>query len=92
MHADAQHMEEINRHRAAIDELDLQIVALLNKRQEHALAIRSIKPAASLALFDARREEEIIEMAQAYSKGPLYPENIREIFTTILKVSKEVPE
>ena len=81
----------INEHRAIIDVLDKQIVALLNERQSHALAIRALKPEAHLSLFDPRREEEIINNLQQYNEGPLYPDNLREIYTTILKVSKEVP-
>ena len=83
--------QEIMQHRAAIDALDKQIVSLLNERQTHALAIRALKPGASMPLFDARREEEILEHVQSYNEGPLYPDNLREIYTTLLKVSKEVP-
>lgn len=87
-----ENVQQIQHHRDAIDEIDKQLVALLNQRQTHAMAIRSLKPAANMGLFDARREEEIIERAQQYNEGPLYSDNVREIFTAILKVSKEVPE
>lgn len=92
MAEDNHNMEAIFQHRQAIDQLDKQIVSLLNQRQEHALAIRALKPAANLGLFDAKREEEIIEGVQSYSEGPLYPDNLRDIYMAILKVSKEVPE
>lgn len=84
--------EQIEELRAKIDEIDHQIVVLLNERQKQALAIRSLKPEVHLGLYDPRREEEIINGLQAYNEGPLYPDNLREIYTTILKVSKEVPE
>ena len=83
--------EKIDRHRIAIDEIDGKLVALLNERQRHALAIRGLKPQAGLALFDAKREEEILQAAAASSTGPLYPDHVREIYSAILKVSKEVP-
>jgi len=83
--------EQIAEHRAKIDEIDRQIVVLLNERQKQALAIRELKPDAHMGLFDPKREEEIINGLQEYNKGPLYPDNLREIYTTILKVSKEVP-
>ncbi|MBQ9021829.1 MAG: chorismate mutase [Eggerthellaceae bacterium] len=84
-------MDAIIKHREAIDALDAQIVDLLNKRTEHALEIRALKPAAGMPLYDAKREEEILEAIEACNKGPLYPDNLREIFELILKVSKEVP-
>ena len=36
--------EQIQEHRAKIDEIDRQIVALLNKRAGHSLVIRGLKP------------------------------------------------
>ena len=37
-------LAEIQEHRAKIDEIDKQIVALLNKRAVHSLVIRGLKP------------------------------------------------
>lgn len=91
MGEDNQNLAEILQHRAVIDALDKQIVSLLNERQTHALAIRQLKPGAQMGLFDPKREEEIIDGLQEYNQGPLYPDNLREIYTAILKVSKEVP-
>ena len=83
--------EQIQRHRAQIDELDKQIVDLLNKRVSHSLVIRGLKPDANMGLYDAKREEEIFEKVDALNEGPLYNENLREIYAAILKVSKETP-
>mgnify|MGYP001856405432 FL=1 len=52
-------LAEIQEHRAKIDEIDRQIVALLNKRAGHSLVIRGLKPGAHLGLYDPKREEEI---------------------------------
>ena len=83
--------EEIQEHRAKIDEIDRQLVALLNKRAGHSLVIRGLKPGAHLGLYDARREEEIFERVDGYNEGPLYNENLREIYASIHKVMKETP-
>ena len=72
--------QQIEKHRNQIDELDKQIVDLLNKRA-----------AAKMGLFDAKREEQICEKIDACNDGPLFNENLREIYTTILKVMKETP-
>lgn len=68
-----------------------QLVALLNERAGHSLDIRALKPEAKMGLFDPKREEEIFTKVCSYNEGPLYNENLREIYTAILKVMKEVP-
>lgn len=84
-------LEQIEKHRGEIDELDKQIVDLLNKRAGHSLVIRGLKPDAKMGLFDAKREEEIFAKINSFNSGPLYNENLREIYSTILKVMKETP-
>lgn len=82
---------QIEEHRAQIDELDRQIVALLNERALHSLQIRELKPGAKMGLYDPRREEEIIQKVAKMNTGPLYNEHLREIYEAILKVMKEAP-
>lgn len=82
---------EIEEHREKIDEIDKELVRLLNMRAGHSLAIRGLKPDAKMGLFDAKREEEIFAKVTSYNEGPLYNENLHEIYVTILKVMKEVP-
>lgn len=84
-------LAEIEAHRAKIDEIDQQIVALLNKRAGHSLVIRGLKPGARMGLYDPKREEEIFARVNSYNEGPLYNENLREIYEAILKVMKETP-
>ena len=84
-------LEKIEEHRAKIDEIDKQLVALSNKRAGHSLVIRGLKPGANMGLYDPKREEEIFEKVDSYNEGPLYNENLREIYASILKVMKETP-
>lgn len=83
--------QQIEKHRRQIDEIDRELVELLNRRAGHSLVIRGLKPDAKMALFDAKREEEIFEKIDSYNDGPLYNENLRKIYTTILEVMKETP-
>jgi chorismate mutase len=76
--------------RERIDRIDDRIVELLNERATLALEIRSIKPIASMALYDPRREEEIFARLAGVNAGPLYADNIREIYAAILHVMKEL--
>lgn len=82
---------EIQKHRAEIDAIDRELVALLNKRAGHSLVIRGLKPEAKMGLFDAKREEEIFAKIDEYNDGPLYNDYLHEIYATILKVMKETP-
>ena len=84
-------LAEIQKHREQIDAIDRELVALLNKRAGHSLVIRVLKPGAHMGLYDPRREEEIFAKIDGYNEGPLYNENLREIYATILKVMKETP-
>jgi chorismate mutase len=83
--------QQIQQHRDQIDELDQKIVALLNERAGHSLAIRALKPGANMGLFDPKREEEIFKKVEGFNEGPLYNDYLREIYSTILKVMKETP-
>ncbi len=82
--------EQISLHRSRIDEIDCQIVQLLNERAVHALAIRELKPQVQLGLYDPKREEEIFINLSKCNTGPLYAENLREIYEAILHVMKEL--
>ena len=44
-----------------------------------------------MGLYDPKREEEIFARVNSYTEGPLYNENLREIYEAILKVMKETP-
>ncbi len=83
-------IKTIEEHRMKIDEIDLQLVTLLNARAEQSLAIRALKPSAHLGLYDPKREEEIFEAVESVNEGPLYNDDLRQIFATVLKVMKEL--
>lgn len=76
--------------RGRIDELDCDIVRLLNERAALALQIREIKPSVGKPLYDPKREEEIFAKLAKCNEGPLYGDNLREIYETVLHVMKEL--
>lgn len=84
-------LAQIDGHRAQIDSIDKKIVALLNEREAHSMAIRMLKPTAEMQLFDAAREDAILDDICAMNKGPLTEGSLREIYATLLKVMKENP-
>jgi chorismate mutase len=76
--------------RAGIDGIDERIVGLLNDRAKLALEIRGLKPQANLSLYDPKREEEIFANLAQWNSGPLYADNLREVYEAVLHVMKEL--
>jgi len=76
--------------RARIDAIDCQLVKLLNERAQCSLDIRALKPSAHLGLYDPKREEEIFASVAKCNEGPLYGDDLREIYEAILHVAKEM--
>lgn len=80
--------DEIARLRAAIDELDAQIVELLNERAMHVLGVRQAKIESNLDQFDPEREAEIQERLSRLNDGPLSDADLQRIYETLLDVMK----
>ena len=59
----------------------MRAVGALVRRRTGAYSVEAV----------ARREEEIFARVDSYNEGPLYNENLREIYATILKIMKETP-
>lgn len=76
--------------RSRIDEIDCELVKLLNERAKASLEIRSLKPQVNWGLYDPKREEEIFANLAKCNDGPLYAENLREVYSAILHVMKEM--
>lgn len=82
--------QRISEIRERIDGIDCQIVKLLNERAAASLEIRSLKPQVHWGLYDPKREEEIFANLAKCNEGPLYADNLREIYSAILHVMKEL--
>lgn len=90
MAEDMEAQAKIAEHRERIDAIDCQLVRLLNERATESLAIRQLKPSVHWGLYDPKREEEIFVNLARCNEGPLYAENLREIYEAILHVMKEL--
>jgi chorismate mutase len=82
--------ERIEELREGIDQIDCKIVGLLNDRAKLALEIRELKPQVNWGLYDPKREEQIFTNLAQCNDGPLYADNLREVYETILHVMKEL--
>ena len=76
--------ERIKDLRERVDEVDRDLVRALNERARVVQEIVAIKDEAGVALFDPKREEEILQRAVEYNEGPIYDASMREIFELIL--------
>ena len=88
--ANAEAQARIAQIRDRIDAIDCQLVQLLNERAQCSLDIRALKPSANWGLYDPKREEEIFANVAKCNAGPLFAENLREIYEAILHVAKEM--
>jgi chorismate mutase len=90
MTEDNEARQRIDTLREDIDAIDCRIVQLLNERAGKALEIRELKPQVNLGLYDPKREEQIFGNLARCNEGPLYADNLREIYEAILHVMKEL--
>lgn len=77
--------EKLSKYREEINDIDKKIVDLLNKRAVIVMKIKRLKEDKNVPLYDARREEELFDNIIKYNKGPLYNDNIIQIFESILR-------
>ncbi|MDD5660155.1 MAG: chorismate mutase [Actinomycetota bacterium] len=82
---DPDYDKKISKYRDEINRIDKGIVEYLNERAKVVLAIKKLKKKNNLPLYDARREEELLNNITKYNKGPLYNDNIIQIFESILR-------
>jgi chorismate mutase len=78
--------------RSRIDELNLELVRILGKRAECALAIAELKKKKMLPVLDAARERQVLETVLARNPGPLPDESVRRIFECIMAEHRRLEE
>lgn len=81
---------DIDNWRIRIDELNDELIALLNKRARYALEIGKIKKTLKLPIYDAARENAVLEAVSKLTTGPLSPESIKNIFQVIMQETRKV--
>jgi chorismate mutase len=80
---------KLKKKRKEINLLDLKLLTLLNQRLRMALEIGKIKKEMGKKIDDPRREKEVLERLKLKNKGPLKDEDLKKIFTTIMKVCRK---
>ena len=75
--------------RQEIDQIDDQIVKLLEERMHLVEGVVAYKKASGKAILDTKREEVIFEKVRNHVSNKKYEETIVEIFSDILKRSRD---
>jgi chorismate mutase len=76
--------------RKKIDELDLQIVALISARAQAAVEIGKLKRSTFMPVYEPNRERVIFDNVRAANKGPLPDIELTHIYERIIDVMRAV--
>ena len=80
--------QKLKQKRKKINLLDQKLLSLLNHRLHIALEIGKIKKEMGKKSYDPKREKEVLERLKRKNKGPLKEEDLKKIFTTIMKLCR----
>jgi chorismate mutase-like protein len=81
--------QKLKTKRKVLDLIDQKLLTLLNQRLRIALEIGKIKKGIGKKIYDPKREKEVLERLKRKNKGPLKEEDLKKIFTTIMKVCRK---
>lgn len=74
----------LDQYRSQIDEIDIEIIDLLNKRTRIVERIGAVKREASLPVYEPKREDMVFRNVIAHNKGPLSEAAARRLFERII--------
>ena len=81
--------QKLKEKRKEIDLIDQRLSTLLNQRLRMAQKIGKIKKEMGQKIYDPKRESEVLEKLERRNKGPLKEEDLKKIFTTIIKICRK---
>jgi chorismate mutase len=76
--------------RKEIDQVDVELLELLNKRARLAIEVGALKEAAGLPLCDAERERFVLQRLQQANAGPLCALAVARLFRRVILESRRV--
>jgi chorismate mutase/prephenate dehydratase len=83
-------LDDLARHRAAIDALDREILARLNERARHAQAIGEIKGEG--VAYRPERETQVLRGLHAANAGPLPNESVTAVFREVMSACRALEQ
>jgi chorismate mutase/prephenate dehydratase len=85
-------IEELQRLRSEIDELDARIVRLLNKRARLGLQAGKAKVRNGQSVADSEREREVLIRVAMANEGPFPQEALLAIYRQLIETIKRLEE
>ena len=76
--------------RKEIDQVDMELLELLNKRARLAIEVGALKEVAGLPLSDPERERMVLQRLQQANAGPLDAPAVARIFRHVIRESRRV--
>jgi chorismate mutase/prephenate dehydratase len=80
--------EELKGQRKKIDLIDRELLNLLNRRLRIALEAGKIKKKMRKKIYDPKREKEVLGNLRSRNKGPLKDEDLKKIFSAIIRICR----
>ncbi|MGG5337514.1 chorismate mutase [Enterococcus pernyi] len=80
--------ESLEELRQSIDQIDHQLVELLEKRMATVTKIGDVKRATNQAVYDGKREQQVLDKVASWLKTPEYSETILATYADIMKHSR----
>ena len=82
--------EDLTRCRVQIDQLDIELLNLLNRRTSIVEEIGRIKQELELGIYEPKREEQVFANVLFHNGGPLPPDSVKRIFERIIDEMRTV--
>jgi len=83
-------LNDLVRCREMIDDLDLRLLDLLNRRTAIVEEIGRIKQDLQLAIYEPKREDQVFENIVGHNHGPLPHDAAKRIFERIIDEMRNV--
>jgi 3-deoxy-7-phosphoheptulonate synthase / chorismate mutase len=83
---------ELQELRAQVDEINMQILALLNRRADVVSKIGKVQAQMGTSFYDPAREAEMLDALQQANRGPFSNETIKALFREIFRASMALEE
>ena len=81
--------ESLETLRQKIDTIDRELVALLEKRMDTVTKIGQVKKEGNQAVYDAKREQQVLDKVAKLLKNKGYKETITDTYVDLMKHSRE---
>ena len=82
----------LRKRRAEIDEIDVKLLELLNRRARLVEKIGQLKRVHKLPVIDGNREQQILQRLRQQNQGPLDTRGVATIFRRIIRESRRLQE